>query len=158
MKRFEETLSLKAHIEGGWCRRTWAGPPADGEGSSAASAIYYAIDPERELIWHRVGSWELWFYQSGSPTEVILGGTGSDPREERRMVLGPDPEKGQSPQLVIPPDTWQKQKAVEDRQALCSCAVVPGFSFGNWEAIGEDGRRIGEKDALRFEETGGDGS
>ncbi len=155
---FSSALHLDPHIEGGWCRRTWESPvllegtDPQAEDQPCASVIYYAIDPGKPVIWHRIRSAEIWFYQGGSPVEVILGGTGPDPVHEATIVLGPDPGKGHRLQVVIQPDTWQREVLLGDEQGLCSCVVVPGFTFGEWEAITEDGTRLGPEDARSFGE------
>lgn len=74
-------LDLSPHPEGGWFRETWrsahAFDPAGYPGPrSAATAIYFLLNPGEESRWHVVRSDELWLWHSGGPLTLRLGGAG----------------------------------------------------------------------------------
>lgn len=95
----------------------------------SATAILYLLDaPGR---WHRVRSTELWLWHSGATAALILGGDGDAPGTEQPRELGPAPQA--SPQLEVPPNTWQRAVPHGDEPVLVSCVVSPGFDFADFE-------------------------
>jgi predicted cupin superfamily sugar epimerase len=79
-------LDLQPHPEGGWYRETWRSPatfaPEGYDGPrSAATAIYFVLHPGEQSRWHVVRSDELWFWHSGGPLALRLGGNGQVPTE-----------------------------------------------------------------------------
>jgi predicted cupin superfamily sugar epimerase len=145
-------LDLQPHPEGGWFRETWRSPvtfaPAGYDGPrSAATAIYFLLHPGEQSRWHVVRSDELWFWHSGGPLALRLGGGGPEPddskpdqttsgRTEIRaaadIVLGPDVAAGQRPQVLVPGGTWQCAAPAADEPVLVSCVVAPGFDFADF--------------------------
>src|SRR5215468_1573398 len=108
-----EQLDLAPHPEGGWYRETWRSPVSlqpegyDGQ-RSAATAIYFLLQPGERSRWHIVRSDELWLWHAGSSLVLQLGGAGGEPAEERAVVLGADVAAGQQPQAVVPGGVWQR--------------------------------------------------
>ena len=79
-----QQLDLRPHPEGGWFREMWRSPvsfrPDGYDGSrSAATSIYYLLQPGEESRWHLVRSDELWFWHRGGPLALHLGGNGAKP-------------------------------------------------------------------------------
>ncbi|MGC0422125.1 cupin domain-containing protein [Embleya sp. AB8] len=130
-----QVLDLAPHPEGGWYRETWRTdarltPPGYPGARESASGIYFLLCPGEESVWHVVRSAELWLWHRGGPLELRLGGDGPAPdAEPRRVVLGPDVESGEQPQVLIPPGVWQAARPAGGREVLVSCVVSPAFAF-----------------------------
>lgn len=157
-----EQLDLQPHPEGGWFRETWRSTvtfaPDGYQGPrSAATAIYFLLHPGEQSRWHVVRSDELWFWHSGGPLTLRLGGSGPGPDEspvpdESRpdpikpdpikldrsstmsatVLLGADVEAGQRPQVRVPGGVWQCAAPAADEPVLVSCVVAPGFDFADF--------------------------
>jgi uncharacterized protein len=57
-----------------------------------------------------------------------MGGTDARPSDdEERIILGPD-----TPQAVVPKNTWQSARPASDEDVLVSCVVAPGFDFADF--------------------------
>ncbi|MFI5908745.1 cupin domain-containing protein [Dactylosporangium sp. NPDC051541] len=130
-----EQLDMRPHPEGGWYRETWRSPhtfdPPGYDGPrSAATAIYFLLHPGEASAWHLVRSDELWFWHSGGPLTLRLGGSGDRPGPDpTEVVLGADVAGGQHPQVLIPGGVWQAAAPAADQPVLVSCVVAPGFDF-----------------------------
>lgn len=139
--RLADALDLLPHPEGGWYRETWRSPqllpmdvlPGYPGARAAGTAIYFLLGPGERSRWHRVRSAELWFWHRGGPLTLRLGGTSPVPGAEMEILLGPDVEKGQVPQALVPPGAWQAAAPAGDEAVLVSCVVVPGFDFADFE-------------------------
>lgn len=139
-------LDLAPHPEGGWYIETWrsdielpgvALPNMFGGARSAGTAILFLLEPGRQSAWHTVRGTEIWLYHRGSPLLLELGEDGDAPGPVTSHVLGPDISSGESPQVVIPPRTWQRARPVGDEPGLVSCIVVPGFDFADFRVEGQ---------------------
>ncbi|GLW28391.1 cupin domain-containing protein [Actinoplanes regularis] len=135
-----ERLGMAPHPEGGWFRETWRSPhefqPSGYDGSrAAATAIYFLLHPGERSEWHVVRSDELWFWHSGGPLTLTLGGSGERPGTERPLLLGPDLAAGQQPQLLVPAGCWQAAAPAGDDPVLVSCVVAPGFEYADWRLL-----------------------
>ncbi|MDN3356987.1 cupin domain-containing protein [Actinomadura sp. DC4] len=121
-----EALGLLPHPEGGWFRETWrTSTPMRAHGGERATAtgIYFLLGAGEESIWHAVRSDEVWLWHRGGPLELTLReGSG-----ETTVVLGPDVEHGQAPQVLVPGGVWQSARPAGEREVLVSCVVSPGF-------------------------------
>lgn len=129
-----EALGLLPHPEGGWFRETWrAGPSYTPDGypgeRAAATGIYFLLPPGEESMWHAVRSDEVWLWHRGGPLTLLLGGTGDRPGQARTVTVGPDVERGQVPQALVPAGCWQAARPAGAEEALVSCVVAPGFDF-----------------------------
>ncbi|MEU0552565.1 cupin domain-containing protein [Dactylosporangium sp. NPDC049742] len=135
--RLAELLDMAPHPEGGWFRETWRSPVAfspegyDGP-RNAATAIYFLLHPGEESAWHVVRSDELWFWHSGGPLALRLGGSGEAPGEGPTTLLGGDVAAGQRPQVLIPAGVWQAAAPTGTEPVLVSCVVAPGFDFADF--------------------------
>jgi predicted cupin superfamily sugar epimerase len=152
-------LGLQPHPEGGWFRETWRSPvtfaPEGYDGArNVATAIYFLLHPGERSRWHVVRSDELWFWHSGGPLTLRLGGDGSAPADADAsgpgglagqatsivpsaagavdVLLGPDVLAGQQPQALVPGGIWQCAAPAVDEPVLVSCVVAPGFDFADF--------------------------
>jgi uncharacterized protein len=127
-------LDLRQHPEGGWFRETWRSPvafwPEGYPGQrSAATAIYYLLQPGESSRWHVVTSDELWLWHTGGPLELRLGGCGDEPRQGSVVVLGDDLGARQHPQALVPGGVWQSAVPAGSEPVLVTCVVAPGFDY-----------------------------
>ncbi|RNM12600.1 cupin domain-containing protein [Nocardioides pocheonensis] len=125
------SLDLRPHPEGGWYAETYRNPAPTGTTAgvrSLATAIHFLLLPGESSAWHRVASDELWFHHRGGALRLWLGGDADRPVEATELLLGPDVEAGERPQLLVPAGHWQAARPV-DEAVLVSCVVVPGFDF-----------------------------
>ncbi len=120
---------MRAHPEG------YPGP------RPTATAIHYVLGAGEESRWHRVRGAELWLWHRGGELTLLLGGAGEVPvSDPERVRVGPAVERGQAPQAVVPPGTWQAARPAHDEAVLVSCVVSPGFDFADFELHpGENG-------------------
>ncbi|HIW63167.1 MAG TPA: cupin domain-containing protein [Candidatus Stackebrandtia excrementipullorum] len=135
-----DRLQLAPHPEGGWYRETWTAPhtfhPHGYSGPrAAATAIYFLLHPGEVSRWHTVTSDELWLWHRGGPLTLKFGGTGDQPVPAVEAVLGPDVERGQRPQQLVPGRTWQSAVPLSDEPVLVSCIVAPGFDFDDFRMV-----------------------
>ncbi len=134
-----EQLGLEEHPEGGWYRRVYeaaeripasALPARFGGDRPAASAIYYLLLRGRPSRLHRIRSDELWHFYTGGAARLCT----ISPRGERiDRLLGPDPEKRQTFQAVVPHGSWFAAEVLEGEFSLFGCTVAPGFEFEDLE-------------------------
>jgi uncharacterized protein len=133
-----ERLDLQPHPEGGWFRETWRSPvsfrPGGYDGDrSAATAIYYLLQPGEQSRWHVVRSDELWLWHAGGALALRLGGADDEPADNAAAVLlGADLPAGQQPQALVPGGTWQSAAPAAAEPVLVSCVVAPGFDFADF--------------------------
>lgn len=121
-------LGLVPHPEGGWYRETWRSP-ADGDGRSRGSAIYFLLERGQRSHWHRVDADELWLWHAGAPLEIRVA---DDSGLIVATRLGGDPLRDDAAQCLVPAGHWQSTEAPAG-WALVSCIVVPGFDFAGFE-------------------------
>nr|SBO98930.1 FIG018171: hypothetical protein of Cupin superfamily [Nonomuraea gerenzanensis] len=124
-------LDLLPHPEGGWFKETYRSPvtfvPDGYPGPRAsATAIYFLLCPGEESVPHVVTSAEIWLWHRGGPLDLTIG--------DETVVLGPDVERGQVPQAVVPGGVWQAARPAGDAEVLVSCVVSPGFDFADFRA------------------------
>jgi len=110
-------------------------PEGYGGQRSAATAIYFLLQPGERARWHVVRSDELWLWHGGGPLILELGGAGGEPATGTVIVLGADLAAGQQPQAVVPGGVWQRAAPADEAPALVSCVVVPGFDFADFRVL-----------------------
>ncbi|MCV7258013.1 cupin domain-containing protein [Mycobacterium shimoidei] len=126
-------LGLSPHPEGGWYRRTYTSTtlfkvPGRGHQRPIGSAILFYLAPGEQSRWHAVIPDELWLWHSSSPLELFINQSG--PIENTSpVVLGPDIQSDQHPQLLVPGGSWQAARPQDGGETLVSCALFPGFDF-----------------------------
>jgi predicted cupin superfamily sugar epimerase len=119
-------LDLKPHPEGGHFRETFRD---DNSGRAHSTAIYFLLKAGELSRWHRIDAAEVWHFYRGAPLELRIGA--------QVQILGPGIEKGQQPQLIVPPHEWQAARSLGD-YTLVGCTVAPGFEFSKFEMAPED--------------------
>jgi predicted cupin superfamily sugar epimerase len=117
-------LDLQPHPEGGHYRETWRDLPANG-GRGAGTAILFLLRAGERSHWHRVDAAELWLWQAGAPLTLEIEG-------QSGLRLGPGLAHGEVLQGVVPAQAWQAASSL-GAWTLCSCVVVPAFSFDGFE-------------------------
>jgi predicted cupin superfamily sugar epimerase len=128
-------LGLKPHPEGGHFRETFrdCGSPPVGRDANAgrafSTAIYFLLKAGEISRWHRVDAAEAWHFYRGAPLELRVG--------KSVQILGPAIEKGEQPQLIVPPGAWQAARSLGD-YTLVGCTVAPGFENSKFEMASED--------------------
>ena len=116
-------LKLQPHPEGGYFRETFRDAAAGG-GRAASTAIYFLLKAGQHSRWHRVDAAEAWHFYRGAPLELRIG--------KAVHVLGAAIEKGEEPQVIVPPGQWQAARSLGD-YTLVGCTVAPGFEFSGFE-------------------------
>ena len=140
VKYWIKTLELQAHPEGGFYRQTYRADlvlPAEAlspqfSGPRAAStAIYFLLDGENFSAFHRLRSDELWHFYVGAPVLIhVIGESG----EYSRILLGSDPDAGETLQAVVKAGCWFASHLTDKESfALVGCTVAPGFDFADFE-------------------------
>lgn len=133
-------LELQRHPEGGWYRETYRSDATieTARGTRAVStAIYYLLERGDFSALHRIRSDESWHHYAGGALEIV------ELRDAGALVhrLGSDPDRDESPQVVLPAGAWFGARPAEDcAYALVGCTVAPGFDFADFE--------MGERAAL----------
>jgi predicted cupin superfamily sugar epimerase len=125
------SLGLQPHPEGGYYRETfrdYAGP----DGRARSTAIYYLLRAGEEARWHRIDAAEVWHWYAGDALELSLLGSGTI----SRVLLGPNLNEGQRPQIVVQARGWQSARPLGP-YALCGCTVAPGFEFSGLQIAPE---------------------
>ena len=123
--RLIAALELKPHPEGGHFRETFRD---GGVGRAYSTAIYFLLKAGEISRWHRVDAAEMWHFYRGAPLELQIGRV--------TAILGPEIEKGQAPQCVVPAGEWQAARSLGD-YTLVGCTVAPGFEFAGFEMAPE---------------------
>jgi uncharacterized protein len=134
-------LGLVPHpVEGGYFTETYRSadqlPAAAllshyGAPRAASTAIYYLLTPDTFSAIHRLASDEIFHFYLGDPVEMLhLHPDGS----HQIIVIGPDLEAGQRPQVVVPRRTWQGARLIPGgHYALLGTTVAPGFDYTDYE-------------------------
>ncbi len=131
--RLIRELELTPHPEGGHYRETLRDAQGS-DGRALSTAIYFLLQAGEVSRWHRVDATEIWHYHRGAPLELKIAEGGAPPL---RFVLGANVERGERPQIVVPPHAWQSARSLGD-YTLVGCTVAPGFEFSKFE-LAEEG-------------------
>jgi uncharacterized protein len=122
VKRIIESLGLAPHPEGGFYRETFR---------SSSTEIYFLLPAGEFSAFHRLrASDEIWHHYRGDPVELD---TIDRDGVHRVTILGPDLERGERPQAIVPAGTLQAAAARGSGFALCGCTVTPAFEFADFE-------------------------
>ncbi|GGU64303.1 cupin [Streptomyces albospinus] len=148
--------------EGGWYRRTWAGPQRpDGRPEGSAIVMLLTAEPGVFSALHRLPTDEIWHFYRGDPLTLLLlseagrtatvtataeagsgsgdsgnggNGTGGGGAVARTVVLGSDVLGGQHVQFTVPAGTWMAAEVAEGGAwTLFGCTMAPGFTFEDYE-------------------------
>jgi predicted cupin superfamily sugar epimerase len=122
VNRLIELLELAPHQEGGFYRETFR---------SSSTEIYFLLPAGEFSAFHRLRtSDEIWHHYAGDPFELhTIDSDGA----HRIAILGPDVERGERPQVIVPAGTLQAAAVHGRRFALCGCTVTPAFDFADFE-------------------------
>jgi predicted cupin superfamily sugar epimerase len=124
-------LNLEPHPEGGHFRETFR--DAEGpHGRAHSTAILYLLRSGERSHWHRVDAAETWHWYGGGVLKLTVHEDG----DSTEIRLGPDWDKGEVPQAVVPAHAWQKAEP-ESAWVLLGCTVAPGFDFAGFELAPE---------------------
>lgn len=120
--------------EGGLYRETYRSAVKMDRGTgnkrSLGTSIYYLITPERFSAMHLLFSDEIFHFYLGDPVEMLLLYPGG---RSKTVILGPDIDKGQHPQFLVPKNIWQGSRLAKGgRFALLGTTVFPGFDFADY--------------------------
>jgi uncharacterized protein len=135
-----DQLQLQAHPEGGFYRETYRSEekieqaclPSRFRGTrSFCTSIYFLLRKEDRSLFHRIQSDELWHWHAGGPLIIYVLNHG----DVSILTLGPDIEKGESLQAVVPANCWFGACMPHEAQGytLTGCTVSPGFDFSDFE-------------------------
>ena len=128
--KLKKLLNLTPAAEGVYIKRVYKSASAPGERPSMTMAYALAAADAPSRL-HRLDCDELWHFYAGQPLSVyLLGPTGF-----KRELLGPAPEKGQKPVIVIPCGVIFGALAQEGEWCLFGCTCSPGFSEEGCELI-----------------------
>jgi predicted cupin superfamily sugar epimerase len=124
--------------EGGFFAGTWrSAHTADPDGFPGervfASAIYFLLTEGQCSQWHQLRADELWFWHRGAPVALLIG---AELDQATEVVLGPDIEAGQRPQVHVAAGQWQSTRPVT-ADTLVSCVVTPGFEYADFRLLGD---------------------
>ena len=134
-------LGLVPHpVEGGYFAETYRSadhipasglPSRYGAARAASTAIYYLLTPDTFSAMHRLASDEIFHFYLGDPVEMLqLHPDGS----HHVVLIGPDLEAGQRPQVIVPRHIWQGARLIPGgRHALLGTTVAPGFDYTDYE-------------------------
>ncbi|MGA2901607.1 MAG: cupin domain-containing protein [Candidatus Acidiferrales bacterium] len=133
-------LKLEPHPEGGFYRQTYKAdqvlpheslPPNFTGPRAASTAIYFLLEGKSFSAFHRLRSDELWHFYAGAPVLVhVIGKSG----EYSKILLGSDPDAGESLQAVVNAGSWFASHLKDGKSfALVGCTVAPGFDFEDFE-------------------------
>ena len=137
-------LDLQPHPEGGFYRETfrdYGGP----DGRARSTAIYYLLRAGEVSRWHRIDSAEVWHFYRGGALELSYAMSNG---EIVTQILGAAVEKGERPQIAIPPGAWQRARP------LSGCAR-PSWRARAWPAA-PAARRVADRCAGRPHECAGE--
>ncbi len=111
--------------EGGYFAQTFKSP--------SMTAIFYLITSTDFSRFHRLKNTEVYHFYAGTPAELhLLSPEGT----LKTVVLGNMDFEHQTPQFVVPANTWQAlkiRKGIADSWALLGATVSPGFEYEDFE-------------------------
>lgn len=134
-----ESLHLVSHPEGGFYKETYratenisgnALPQRFAGDRSFSTAIYFLLRSGECSRFHRIKSDEIWHFHAGTALAIHVL------KDNRHVIhkLGPNPEFGESLQVVIPANCWFGATVIQpDSYTLSGCTVAPGFDFQDFE-------------------------
>lgn len=135
VRKLVEFYEMESHPEGGWYKETFRSQESitiENIGTrNLMTSIYFLLESHQTSNFHRIKSDELWFYHSGSALTVhcILPNG-----EYKKIHIGPDFEKGQTYQALVPKGTiFGSTVDLRDSYSMVGCTVSPGFDFNDFE-------------------------
>ncbi len=120
-------LGLQPHPEGGNYRETFRDPRTIA-GRAASTAIYFLLQAGEVSRWHAADAVEIWHFYAGDPLAISIKAAG---QVRQRVVLGPNIDNAQQPQVIVPAHAWQMAEPLGG-WTLAGCTVAPGFEFSGF--------------------------
>lgn len=117
-------LNLEPHIEGGFFREIYT-CPAEKEGRSIASAIYFLLEKDNFSAFHIISQDEQWVHVDGDSIEIHL--IDKDGKYSS-VKVGTDYENGEVPSFVVPANTYFASVSTGE-YSLTVCNVFPAFRY-----------------------------
>ncbi|MHB2153535.1 cupin domain-containing protein [Calditrichota bacterium GD2] len=105
------------------------------------TSIYFLLPGDSFSAFHRLKSDELWHFYTGQAVVLYLLYPDG---QLKQKLLGPDIEKGEQFQLLIPHGVWFAAQVLNGvasdafSYALVGCTVAPGFEFEDFELARRD--------------------
>lgn len=134
------TLALQPHPEGGHFRETWRSPEQIGAAGlpvrfagprALGTSIYFLLRAGERSHLHRLRADEVWHFHDGGGLRLHVITPAGEHVEYR---LGLDAGAEESPQVVVPHDSWfAAEPAPGTEWVLVGCSVAPGFEYGDFE-------------------------
>lgn len=144
-KYWIEKLKMDPHPEGGYFKEVYRAdeqykgeylPERFGGDRSHGTSIYFLLVGEQVSKFHRIKSDEIWHFYEGSPVKIYSITPNGNLNE---VVVGRDPDKGESLQAVINKGDWFGAEVLDKNSySLCGCTVAPGFHFEDFELADRD--------------------
>lgn len=137
-------LSLQKHPEGGYFKETYrsseviemsALPNRYNDDRSVSTAIYFMITSDSHSKFHKVNSDEIWFYHAGGTAKIVAIDENGNLIEHK---FGTNLDNQESPQVLVPKNTWFAAFVTSGEYVLLSCTVAPGFDFSDFELAKRD--------------------
>jgi hypothetical protein len=132
-------LNLEPHPEGGYYKEMYRCSESVSRESlperftgprSFSTAIYFLLPQTAFSAFHRINQDEIWHFYYGSP--IILHVIAPDGTYTVK-ILGIDPEKNESPQVLVPAGCYFAAESPGDAgYTLSGCTVAPGFDFDDF--------------------------
>lgn len=139
-----ENLKLLPHPEGGFYKETYRSsevidhrqlPPRYAGARNFSTAIYFLLRSQDRSVFHRIQSDELWHFYAGTTLLIHVFEHGN----LKIYRLGPDPDKGDLFQVLVPKGCWFGAATERPNSyTLCGCTVAPGFDFTDFEMANRD--------------------
>jgi hypothetical protein len=130
-KEIIKKLGLKPlDLEGGFFRETYRSGQKIENGRDLSTAIYYLLTSKDFSRLHKLPFDEIFHFYLGDEVEMLnLYPDGTS----NIMIFGNDIFKGQSPQILVPKNTWQAARLKNGgRFALMGTTVSPGFDYRDY--------------------------
>jgi uncharacterized protein len=134
-----KNLNLIEHPEGGFYRETYRSAEHASNSSlpdrfrgdrNFSTSIYFLLRSKDQSLFHRIQSDEIWYYHAGSSLTLYV----IDDEGFKTHHLGPEVDRGESLQIIIPATSWFGATVNEENSfTLSSCSVAPGFDFDDFE-------------------------
>lgn len=133
-----DKLALISHPEGGFFKEIYRSNGSgvflmNGERKTRnySTSIYFLMEKGDFSAFHKIQSDEVWHFYGGEALEIFH----IDQKGELiKTLLGPNPEKGEKLQAVIPANVWfGSRPAPSSKYSLVGCTVSPGFDFEDFE-------------------------
>jgi predicted cupin superfamily sugar epimerase len=134
-----QRLQLQPHPEGGYYKEVFRSEQAVTRPSSnlikqACTSIYYLLEGTDYSGFHRLTSDEIWYFHKGSALHIHV----IDKRGIHESLELSDAEGGNL-SVVIRAGLWFAAEIPSGKGfTLASCAVAPGFDFGEFEMAKKD--------------------